>query len=254
MSRGTRNDSDRRLDEAGSALAAPDDGPLKLAAPAVAPPRSEAELLSRVDALAGSTLAELAGRHGLAVPADQRRAKGFVGELIERALGATAGSRPVPDFEAIGVELKTLPVRADGSPTESTYVCAAPVEGSTIGRWSDSPVRRKLNRVLWLPVQADPHLALSERQIGSGLLWSPSPDEDAELRADWEEIVEQIVLGRIDRISAHQGRWLQLRPKAANASARRWGVDETGARTRTLPRGFYLRSSFTRSILRLHFI
>ena len=87
------------------------------------PPRDEAELLARAEQLAGRTLGQLAGDLGAEVPPDLRHAKGWVGQLIERALGATAGSRAEPDFQHLGVELKTLPVDRRGRPLETTFVC-----------------------------------------------------------------------------------------------------------------------------------
>ena len=58
-----------------------------------------------------------------------------------------------------------------------------------------------------------------------------------------------VSLGELERITAHHGTWLQIRPKAADSRARRWGVGETGEHIRTLPRGFYLRPAFTQRIL-----
>ena len=49
--------------------------------------------------------------------------------------------------------------------------------------------------------------------------------------------------------SSHYGRYLQIRPKAANARALGQAYDEEGNPGMTLPRGFYLRTSFTRQIL-----
>ena len=51
------------------------------------------------------------------------RAKGLAGTLIERALGASAGSTAEPDFPALGIELKTIPIDAAGRICESTFVC-----------------------------------------------------------------------------------------------------------------------------------
>lgn len=217
---------------------------------APAPPVSEEELCARARAIAGVSLAELAAGLGRSLPGDPRRAKGFVGQLVETALGASAGSLPEPDFQLIGVELKTLPVGAHGRPTESTYVCTLPLEhdaGPT--RWQESNVRRKLDRVLWVPVEAARDLPVASRRVGSAILWSPSAEEEGRLRADWEELTDMVVMGRVEEITAHQGTCLQVRPKAADSRARRWGVDEEGRRVRTLPRGFYLRASFTTSIL-----
>lgn len=213
------------------------------------PPASEHELTARAAALAGRCLRDVARELGAPLPADLRRAKGWLGELMELALGASAGARPVPDFEAIGVELKTLPVDPRGQPRESTYVCTVPLVGTAGLVWEDSLVRRKLARVLWVPFEADAALALGARRIGSPFLWSPSPADEAILRADWEEHLELIALGRIGEIDARLGSYLQIRPKALNARGLTRTHDETGLPGRTLPRGFYLRASFTRRIL-----
>ena len=82
----------------------------------VLPPKSEAELYERADALAGRTLGWLADQHEWHVPRDLSRNKGWVGQLLESVLGATASSRPVPDFHELGVELKSLPCDLTGVP------------------------------------------------------------------------------------------------------------------------------------------
>lgn len=219
----------------------------------VTPPRDETELLARARRLAGRTLGELAAELGVAVPADLRRHKGWVGQLIEQALGASAGSLAAPDFEAIGVELKTLPVDSRGLPRESTYVCTVPLEAAGED-WEHSWLRRKLARVLWLPVQAEKGLALAQRRIGSPLLWSPAPEEETLLRRDWEELTERILLGELEQISARHGEVLQIRPKAADSRAMRHAVGTDGERVLTNPRGYYLRTTFTAAILRRHFV
>ena len=76
----------------------------------VSPPKNEDELLQRARNIAGLTLADLAERFNLAVPTDTRHAKGWIGQLIELTLGATAASLAEPDFQQIGIELKTLPL------------------------------------------------------------------------------------------------------------------------------------------------
>jgi DNA mismatch repair protein MutH len=219
--------------------------------PKVAPPESEQELLRRVAELTGRTLRDIAAAAGLAVPPDQRRMKGWVGELVENRLGADAASLSLPDFSRIGVELKTLPLNARGLPAESTYVCVVPLAGDP-GRWEDSNVRRKLARVLWVPVEADPGIPLASRRVGSAMLWSPDAGEEAALRADWEELTGMIALGELELLTARHGRCLQIRPKAANARARTRSADAGGAPSATLPRGFYLRAAFTASVFRKH--
>lgn len=217
------------------------------------PPSSEADLLAHAEKIAGLSLGELAEQSGLTVPCSLQAAKGWVGTLIEHALGATAASLPEPDFQQIGVELKTLPINAQGLPQESTYVCTVPLMDNTGLQWESSWVRRKLQRVLWMPVEADSALAIAQRRIGMALLWTPTPAQEAVLKQDWEELMELIVIGKLEQISARHGTWLQIRPKAANARALCTTFDAQGVPAETLPRGFYLRSSFTRMLLAEHY-
>lgn len=220
----------------------------------IPPPASEQELLQRARALAGLSLAALAERAAQTVPAHLHAAKGWTGQLIEQALGAVAGSRPQPDFAHLAIELKTLPLRPDGTAKESTYVCTVPLQGETGVNWRASWVSRKLRRVLWLPVEADPAIPVAQRRIGMAILWSPSPQDDRMLQQDWEEIMELVGTGRIDELSARLGTYLQVRPKAADRRALTHTTDADGQRTLTLPRGFYLRTTFTNKILREHYV
>ncbi len=211
-------------------------------------PRSRDELLARARDLAGYTLGELADRRGIPLPASLRRDKGWVGQFIETLLGASSGSLPQPDFPELGVELKTLPVTRQGKPLESTYVSVVPLTG-TSGHWRDSIVCHKLARVLWLPIVAERQIPLPERIIGTGFLWSPTPDIEAILRADWEQVMERVARGEVESLSARQGEILQVRPKAASASALTETVGSDGETCLTLPRGFYLRPEFTGHLL-----
>jgi DNA mismatch repair protein MutH len=212
-------------------------------------PDTENELFANASSLAGVTLGELAGEANLAVPSSLHHAKGWVGELLERRLGATAQSRPVPDFEKIGVELKTIPLNRHLMPQESTFVSSAPLSHTAGLRWVTSSVKAKLNRVLWVPIEAATSLPVAQRRVGIPILWSPSLGDMEILRYDWEEHIERIALGHLDEIDARLGTYLQVRPKALNRDARTATTDSRGAPAATLPRGFYLRTSFTRKIL-----
>lgn len=216
-----------------------------------AAPSCERDLIARAASIAGVTIGELCAERGEVCPADQRRHKGFVGNLIERVLCATAGASAAgPDFDQLGIELKTIPMSRAGVPRESTFVCVANLGAMRELRWEQSPVRRKLARVLWLPIEAEDGVALRERRVGRAILWSPSPEQDALLAADWDELAVRISSGEVETITAHVGRWLQLRPKAAHAGVLSRAHDADGALLRARPRGFYLRRESTAAIMR----
>ncbi|WP_029684427.1 DNA mismatch repair endonuclease MutH [Tatumella saanichensis] len=220
----------------------------------VPPPENEAILMERATALAGQSLSELAAALGLPIPADLRRDKGWVGTLIEQHLGATAGSKAEQDFAHLGIELKTIPVDSRGQPLETTFVCVAPLTGNSGVNWQNSHLRYKLSRVLWIPVEGDRALPLGSRRIGSPLLWTPSAEEEQQLRADWEELMDMIVLGEVEKITARHGQYLQIRPKAANRKALTDAIGPDGRPIMTLPRGFYLKKTFTGALLARHFL
>lgn len=210
-------------------------------------PQSETELLDSVNRLAGLTVAMVAEQCQQDVPKDLRQHKGWLGQLLEHALGATAKSKAAPDFEAIHVELKTLPLDAKHQPKESTFVSTATPPFAT--DWHSSLVWKKLQRVLWVPVEADPTIPLAERRIGQAILWSPSSEQANILAQDWLELTEMLSLGRYADLTAKHGIYLQCRPKAANSGITRKDIDAEGNATNIVPRGFYLRPSFTRQVL-----
>jgi DNA mismatch repair protein MutH len=222
--------------------------------PLTSPPDSEAQLMGQAQRLAGYALGELAALAGLPIPPDLKRDKGWIGVLLEMWLGASAGSKPEQDFAALGIELKTIPVDSQGKPLETTFVCVAPLTGNTGITWETSHVKHKLKRVLWVPVEGDRAIPLAERRIGTPLLWSPNEEEDRQLRLDWEELMDMIVLGQVERITARHGEVLQLRPKAANSKALTEAIGTHGESILTLPRGFYLKKNFTGALLARHFL
>ncbi|WEF28999.1 DNA mismatch repair endonuclease MutH [Klebsiella aerogenes] len=223
-------------------------------APLTAPPQSQEQLLTQAQRLAGYTLGELAALAGIPIPRDLKRDKGWIGILLEIWLGASAGSKPEQDFAALGVELKTIPIDRQGRPLETTFVCVAPLTGNSGVTWESSHVRHKLQRVLWIPVEGEREIPLAERRVGAPLLWTPSAEEDHQLRMDWEELMDLIVLGQVERITARHGEVLQLRPKAANSKALTEAIGAHGEPILTLPRGFYLKKNFTGALLARHFL
>lgn len=212
-------------------------------------PKSAVELLQLTENIAGLSLGELAHRFNWPIPNNLNHNKGWIGQFLEFLLGTTAGNLSEPDFQELGIELKTIPLNTNHKARETTYVCVVPLLNHSGLQWQDSCVYKKLKKVLWVPIEANPELALADRKVGQAFLWSPSVDEVDALQTDWEEFMELISLGQVESITAHQGEFLQIRPKAANASVITTGIGENGLKKQTLPRGFYLRTLFTNKIL-----
>ncbi|HHF1356299.1 TPA: DNA mismatch repair endonuclease MutH [Haemophilus influenzae] len=212
-------------------------------------PQTLEQLLSQAQSIAGLTFGELADELHIPVPPDLKRDKGWVGMLLEHALGATAGSKAEQDFSHLGVELKTLPINAEGYPLETTFVSLAPLVQNSGVKWENSHVRHKLSCVLWMPIEGSRHIPLRERHIGAPIFWKPTAEQERQLKQDWEELMDLIVLGKLEQITARIGEVMQLRPKGANSRAVTKGIGKNGEIIDTLPLGFYLRKEFTAQIL-----
>ena len=193
----------------------------------------------------GLNLAELAQMVGI----QPKQQKGWTGQLLEKALHAQAGSKPIPDFPELGVELKTIPIDSAGRVKESTFVCTVNLEQLTGARWETSPVRLKLSHVLWIPIQADKSIPFLQRRIGQPYFWKPDVHEELLLKKDWQELTDRLQFGQADKVSALSGEVLQIRPKGANAKSLTHAFNQQGEPCVTLPRGFYLRARFTSQIL-----
>ena len=198
------------------------------------------------------TLAEVADELGMPVPVGAVRTKGWSGQVIERELGADDGGAHGPDFAALGIELKTVPVHGDLVPLESTAVCHIDPIAIAGESWSTSYVRRKLSQVLFvaLEVPEGAH-SVGERQVVAVTLWTPSPREESALRADFELFARDYFrCGRSAEITGHLGQVLQIRPKARNSDDLRAAFGPDGKPVRIGRSGFYLRPAFVQGILR----
>jgi len=199
--------------------------------------------------LAGLTLGELAVKLNVAIPKNLNKEKGWQGLLLEQALGASAGSKPEPDFPHLGIELKSIPIDHSGKPLETTFVCVAPLTGLVGSTWQTSHLRNKMARVLWVPVISERSIPIEERIICTPFLWSPDAEEEKLMADDWQELTDMIVLGNVENINGKVGQVLQLRPKAANSKVKTQAFNKHGEPFLTLPRGFYLKTGFTRSLI-----
>ena len=215
-----------------------------------------AALLSHARALVGVELAEIAEQLGLPVPVGTVRTKGWSGQILEQELCAVVGGARGPDFAALGVELKTVPVDrvglADLTPRESTAVCLIDPIAIAADSWDTSYVREKLRHVLFVALEVPPHDdSVGARRVAAVCLWSPDAAEERVLRADFELFVRGYFRrGRTEEITGHLGQAMQVRPKGRNARDLRAGYDPQGNPTRVGKCGFYLRPAFVGEILR----
>lgn len=196
--------------------------------------------------LAGKSIRLLAAELNISLPANLKTNKGFIGQLVERALGLVPNSSAQADFDHLGLELKTIPINSSGKVQESTYVTTLQLNDCGT-KFKDSLVYQKIKHILWIPVYTNKVLA--KTTIGKPIFWKPNNNQLQALQTDYNEIMEMIYFGEIEQITADIGTYLHIRPKAANAKALSWIIDASGNCVQTLPRGFYLRTALTQKIV-----
>lgn len=213
------------------------------------PPTTENVLIDRCCSLSGLSFTQLASELGITIPQEPNQRKGWLGMALEQALGADACNQSSPDFTALGIELKTIPIARSGNPSESTFITSIPLLTIHKQQWNSSQCYSKLKRILWIPVEGDKDIPYHHRRIGNGFIWSPSAQQERILADDWHYLTLQISTGQLELLDSSAGEYLQVRPKAANGKSLCYGFNHQGMKVKTLPRGFYLRSLFTKQIL-----
>ena len=208
------------------------------------------ELMDRALALEGLSFLQLAQTLEIPPPSPHlTHAKGWLGQSIEKFLGAEAASLPIPDFPQLKIELKSIPLNAQAKVMESTYVTALNLYRNIELQWEESVCFQKLYKVLWIPVEGDSSIPVLKRRIGRPVLWSPNALQMHILKTDWETIMEMVMLGQVEKLNGSIGEYLHVRPKAADASALTTSLNDQGDLIQTLPRGFYLRTRLTQQII-----
>lgn len=214
-------------------------------------PQNLQELQIRCQQISGKRIGSIAHELGQITPEQLLHAKGWQGQLVEQYLGASAKSHALPDFPHLGIELKTIPVNSKLKVLESTYVCTVQTNEMALD-WKDSWVYHKLSHVLWVPLMGNSEDAIEDRIVLNPIFWQMDSSMESILRTDWEELMELLQLGYAKNLSAKFGTYLHIRPKAANNKTLNTYIDALGNHTKIVPKGFYLRSNFTQSILNSH--
>ena len=217
----------------------------------ISAPSSIQELEKRFKTITGLTIYEIADILNVYIPNNLKKYKGFIGLLLEKYLGATASNKPQPDFINLGIEMKTLPLNKNIQPKESTYICKVPLTNDN-SNWEKSRVIKKLSHVLWVPFEASEHIPLKKRKFAMPFLWKPNKKEKDILKQDWEELTSAMYMGGMCTLSAKQGTYLQVRPKAPNSNVLINTIDYDGYTVKTVPKGFYLKTKFTKQIIKIN--
>ncbi|XBC44392.1 MAG: DNA mismatch repair endonuclease MutH [Buchnera aphidicola (Schlechtendalia peitan)] len=209
----------------------------------------EDTLLINAQGLHGYSIKELAYSISKPLPVCLKNNKGFIGILIESLLGVITNNRISPDFCELNIELKTIPICSEGYPLENTFICYVPLFKNIGLTWESSYIYKKIRKILWIPIQGSRNSEFFNKKVGHAFIWSPSILEDNYLKKDWEEFMDYIILGKVNKIKSQYGSVLQVKKKSKRNVLTKY-INEYGKISLTVPRAFYFRKKFTYSLLK----
>ena len=211
-------------------------------------PENEEDLIKRAFSLTGKKIVELCEPFNKFFNEKSKKSKGYLGKILEMYLGASAGNLPIPDFPNLKIELKILPLNKNMLPKSNVKICYnsnMPTQSNY--KWDSSIVKLKLNKVLWIPIEADSSIPLRERRICHPFL-SHLKDYENIIKEDYKNITYFLFSGKMEYISANLGKYLILQSISSNKNLTNY-FNFDGDLIRTNFKAFYLKKNYLRKII-----
>jgi DNA mismatch repair endonuclease MutH len=216
------------------------------ARPTVSDPERDFEqsILRRLAIVSGKTTAEVAHLQGRLVGRSKSEDASIVRRWLDQPTRGRSG-----DFERFGIELKTIPVTADGVVLESMSFPAFTHEELVFESWPDSDLLGRLNRILVVPLVRERRATRGAAWVGRAFFWSPTEAQLDGMEEEWKRFRTLIEAGKSKSLPpASETRYLHIRPHgrdAADTELAPGGFDVTR-------KSFWLNASFVAEILRAH--
>lgn len=207
------------------------------------------KLYSNLEHICGKTIGEVAAELGIDVIKDLTSNTGWIGNLIESALGAQAGTKPVQDFTTLGIELKTIAINSAGKVANNVFITTVPQETFMMQSWETSHLLYKLQHILFIPIENNSEKAIAQRRIGRPLFWKPSVDELNVIANDWHNVMMLLAEDKMLKLPSGLGQALTVQVKALSSLQTRTIEDSDGFKHKVLPLSFYLKRSFVQQII-----
>lgn len=157
---------------------------------------------------------------------DMASRKGTLGNAVEYYyFKFDPNSDPDPDFNEVGIELKTTPLKRTkkGEIVSKERLVLSMINYMEVVNetWETSAVLKKSDKILLLSYLHDPDANPVDYVFYLAELWS-IPEEDLyTIKRDWETVVDKVRRGLAHEISSGDTLFLEACTKAANSEARR---------------------------------
>ena len=202
-------------------------------------------LLRRFEPFVGMTVGEVANRHGI----EPGRGKSRVSAVLRRSVGLSPKKLPA-ELEALGMELKTIPLGPSAWPHEAMSFPAFDPRELAGEEWEDSELLANIQNVLLVPTYREKRKSdLLNQQVCRPFRWAAEREQLAGIRLEWELYRDLVSQGRIDRLpSESETRFIHVRPHGKDASDR---VEAPGGLV-VVKQCFWLNREFVRELVLSH--
>ncbi|KXB62566.1 Sau3AI family type II restriction endonuclease [Olsenella sp. DNF00959] len=181
-------------------------------------PKSIESIIEYAVRLEGHTLREFIGLQSID---DPHKRRGAFGDALEKDyFNLELNSNPNPDFEEVGLELKSTPLRRNSKGKLSAK------ERLTVGqinymdivneRFETSHFLKKINDVLIVSYEWEKNISPVDYVVKLVFRWRIPEEDLPQIRHDWETVVQKIRDGRAEDISCSDTIYLEAATKAAN--------------------------------------
>lgn len=207
--------------------------------------KTKQEVLIRGQEAVGKTLGEIDKTGRIAT------GKGAIGTVVEESwFGYKPNSKPAPDFEEAGVELKVTPYRRTprGIQAKERLVCDMLNYEEEYGKtFATSAFWTKCACMLLMSYEHKDGVPKVDFTIDKAVLFQ-FPDEDLEvIRNDWKILMDKIKSGQAHLISEGDTMYLAACPKGRNSQDTR---SQPFSPIPAMKRAYSLKSSYMTQILR----
>ena len=186
-------------------------------------PSSLESILAYAKQLEGKTLREACHLDSMD---DPRRRKGSFGNALESYyFHYDINSNPEADFDHVGTELKSTPIRLrkDGKYSAKERLVISMINYMRVvdETWESSSLQKKLHKILLVAYLYDKNLSPVDFPIEIVELWGVPREDIPTFKQDWDTIVDKVRAGRAHELSGSDTLYLEAATKASSSKDRR---------------------------------
>jgi len=176
------------------------------------------------------------------------RQKDYKQIIIRKCLYATDNTSRLEEFEKQGIIVRIFPVReSTRHPIEAISFPAFRFMEIINKTWESCDLREQTERILFVPLLGEPRKdKVGDYKLGNPFFWSPTPEQEAIMRKEWEMYVDLIREGKADELPTAKSRQIiHVRPHARDS---RDTLPAPGGK-QVVKKSFWLNTKFLKGLL-----